>query len=339
MERRKISTLGKYSLIITLPKKWTNMNNLQGGDEVSVDIQSDGALVIHPEYSYTAKQDEVTLHINANEDIKTIQRKIVGSYLNGYDTIILRTQKNFTSEQQDSIRDIVKSLYLRIYESHANHITLKALMDESLASIDSGIERMHIITYSMARDVINSLRNWDIELAKSVLSLEEDVDQFMFFLTRLIRTAVNNPSLAGKLEVSMSDCFDYHLLINRVEYVADCFTSIAEAIITLDQYRSAIPDTLLNTLTDEMLKATNYYESAVDTFFDNKIEGTGEIIDFADQNKVLDELLEKITTNGINSHAIILFHSILENIQRISNHSADIAEIVVDRHYTPENKY
>lgn len=329
--------MGKYSLIVTLPKKWTNMNKLQGGDEVSLDIQSDGALVIHPEYKYTAKQDEVILPISANEDVKMIQRKIVGSYLNGYDTIILTTGKNFSSEQQDGIRSIVKSLYLRIYESHANHITLKAFMDESLASINSGIERMHIITFSMARDVITALRNWDIELAKSVLSLEEDVDQFMFFLTRLIRTAVNNPSLASKLQVSMSDCFDYHLLINRIEYVADCLTNISESIIALDPFRSAIPDAVINALIDEAAKAIDYYESSVDTFFENSIDGTGEIIDFAVKNAILDEILEKISVNGaIDSRAVIIFHSILENILRISNHSADIAEIVIDRHYTPE---
>ena len=337
MERRKISSLGKYSLIVTLPKKWTNMNRLQSGDEVSIDIQGDGALVIHPELEYTAKEDEVILPINVDEDVKMIQRKIVGSYLNGYDTIVLTSGKNFLSEQQDGIRSIVKSLYLRIYESHANHITLKAFMDESLASIDSGVERMHIITYSMARDVINALRDWDIELAKSVLSLEEDVDQFMFFLTRLIRTAVNNPALASKLQVSMSDCFDYHLLINRVEYVADGLTSISESIISLYDYRASITEDIIQSLTEEATKAIGYYELAVDTFFEDSIDGLGTIIDFADENKVLDDILEKISVNGkMDSHAVILFHSILENIQRISNYAADIAEIVIDRHYSPE---
>lgn len=336
MERRKISALGKYSLIVTLPKKWTNMNRLQSGDEVSMDIQGDGALVIHPELEFTAKEDEVILPIGVDEDVKMIQRKIVGSYLNGYDTIVLTSGKNFLSEQQDGIRSIVKSLYLRIYESHANHITLKAFMDESLASIDSGIERMHIITYSMARDVINALREWDIELAKSVLSLEEDVDQFMFFLTRLIRTAVNTPALVSKLQVSMSDCFDYHLLINRVEYVADCLTSISESIISLYDFRSSITDEIIKSLTEEASKAVGYYESSVDTFFEDSIDGLGEIIDFADENTVLDDILEKISVNGkMDPRAIILFHSILENIQSISNHSADIAEIVIDRHYTP----
>jgi len=43
MERRKISKLGKYSLVVTLPKNWTKMNKLQGGDEVSLKIQDDGS--------------------------------------------------------------------------------------------------------------------------------------------------------------------------------------------------------------------------------------------------------------------------------------------------------
>jgi phosphate uptake regulator len=205
MERRKISTLGKYSLIVTLPKDWTKMNKLQGGDDVFLKIQGDGSLIIHPEYNFNEKQNEVVLPINVNEDVKMIQRRIIGCYLNGYDKIVLKSGKNFTREQQEGIRSIVKSLYMRIYESHAHQVTLQAFMDESLASVTSGIERMHIITSSMAKDVITYMRDWDVDLAYSVISLEEDVDQFMFFLTRLLRTAVNNPSLASKLHVSMSE--------------------------------------------------------------------------------------------------------------------------------------
>ena len=159
MERRKISKLGKYSLVVTLPKDCTKMNKLQGGDEVSLKIQGDGSLVIHPEFDFKEKQNEFVLPINVNEDVKMIQRRIIGCYLNGYDTIVLKSGKNFSREQQDGIRSIVKSLYMRIYESHANQVTLQAFMDESLASVTSGIERMHIITSSMAKDLIISLKS------------------------------------------------------------------------------------------------------------------------------------------------------------------------------------
>ena len=336
MERRKISTLGKYSLIITLPKDWTKMNKLQGGDEVYLKIQGDGSLIIHPEYSLNGKQNEFVLPINVNEDVKMIQRKIIGCYLNGYDKIMLNSGKIFSREQQDGIRSIVRALYMRVCESHASHVTLQAFMDESLASVTSGIERMHIITSSMAKDVINSVRDWDVDLANSVISLEEDVDQFMFFLTRLLRTAVNNPSLASKLHVSMSDCFDYHLLVNRIEYVADCLTNVAESVIVLHEHRSLISETVLQSLTEAATKSFKFYDMAVDAFFSDSLEYVGEIIDYADQITFLDSTLQMLPFRGeTEKQIVILCYSILENIIHISNHSADIAEIIIDRHYTP----
>ena len=335
MERRKISKLGKYSLVVTLPKDWTKMNKIQGGDEVSLKIQGDGSLVIHPELDFKERQNEVVLSINVTEDVKMIQRKIIGCYLNGYETIVLKSGKNFSREQQDGIRSIVKSLYMRIYESHANQVTLQAFMDESLASVTSGIERMHIITSSMAKDVIISLRDWDVNLANSVVSLEEDVDQFMFFLTRLLRTAVNNPSLASKLQVSMSDCFDYHLLVNRIEYVADCLTNIANSVILLHEHQSSISGTVLQSFINAATNSLKYFDLAVDAFFSDNLEDTGEIIDYADQIIFLDSILGELPLRGeTEKQIVILCYSILENILHVSNHTADIAEIVIDRHYT-----
>ncbi len=336
MERRKISKLGKYSLVVTIPKDWTNMNKLQGGDEVYLKIQGDGSLAIHPEYSLNEKQNEITLPVNINEDVKMTQRRIIGCYLNGYDKIMLKSGKNFTREQQKSIRSTVKSLYMRIYEAHANQVTLQAFMDESLASVTSGIERMHIITSSMGKDVITYMKNGDIDLAYSVISLEEDVDQFKFFLTRLLRTAANNPSLASKLQVSMSDCFDYHLLINRIEYVADCLTNIAESAIALHEHRSLISETVFQSLIDAASKSYKYFDLAVDAFFSDSLEDVGEIIDIATQITFLDSTLQMLPFKGeTEKQIVILCSSILKNITNISNHSADIAEIIIDRHYTP----
>ena len=211
----------------------------------------------------------------------------------------------------------------------------RAFMDESLASVTSGIERMHIITSSMAKDVILSLKTWDVDLANSVISLEEDVDQFMFFLTRLLRTAVNNPSLASKLQVSMSDCFDYHLLVNRIEYVADCLTNIANSVILLHEYQSLISETVLQSLINAATNSTKYFDLAVDAFFLDSLIDTGEIIDYTDQISLLDSTLEVLPLRDeTDKQVVILCYSILENIIHISDHSADIAEIVIDRHYT-----
>ncbi len=313
------------------------MNKVQGGDEVSLKIQGDGSLLVHPHFETNEKQNQIVLPISDNEDAKMIQRKIIGCYLNGYDQIELTSKTNLTREQQDGIRSIVRSLYMRIYESHANQVTLQAFMDESLASVTSGLERMHIITNSMAKDVIKIIKDWDIGLAKSVISLEEDVDQFMFFLTRLLRTAVNNPSLASKLKISMSDCFDYHLLVNRIEYVADHLTTIAESFIKLHPYRDLVSDSFIEILIQAATEAFENYEQSVDVFFETSLLDTGILIEAADQTKLFDDAIQGLpNTNDDEKKVLLLCQSILENIKIIRNNTADIAEITIDRYYIPQ---
>ena len=334
MEKRKITPLGKYSMVVTLPKDWLKMNNLEGGDHISLDIQNDGSLLIHSDHGERERQSQIILPIAANEEIDMIQRRIIGCYLNGYDKIIVKSAKNFTREQQDGIRKIVRSLYMRIFESNAYQVTLQAFMDESLASVTSGVERMHIITSSMAKDILNAMKNWDRELARSVISLEEDVDQFLFFLTRLLRIAVHNPSLAGKLGVSMGDCFDYHLLVNRIEYVADCLGDIADALIKLQPYKDMVSEEFMSNLWDMASQATHYFDLAVEGFKSVTLEHTGEIINYAEEMIKSNEIIETLHYYGKSEkQVVILCYMIIENFLRILTYAANIAEITIDRHY------
>ncbi len=334
MEKRKITSLGKYSLVVTLPKNWIKMNKLEGGDQISLEILDDGSLLIHTNGEEKERQTQITLQINANEEIDMTQRRIIGCYLNGYDKIILKSVKNFTKEQQDGIRTIVRSLYMRIFESHAHQVTLQAFMDESLASVTSGVERMQIITVSMAKDVLNAMKNWDIELARSVISLEEDVDQFLFFLTRLLRTTMHNPSLASKLGVTMGDCFDYHLLVNRIEYVADCLRDIADALIKLYETREKVSDEFMGNLLEMASWATHFFDLAVDGFMSTNLEHVGDIINYAEEAIKNNRIIETLHYYGNSEkQVLILCHTMIENFLRILTYAADIAEITIDRHY------
>ncbi len=336
MERRKVSTLGKYSLVVTLPKDWTRMNKVESGDEVTMKIQDDGSLGIHPSLDFDGRQNEITLRAGAQEDVKMIQRKIIACYLNGFDKIIINSERSFSRSQQEGIRAIVKSLYMRIYESSAESATLQAFMDESLASILSGVRRMHIITSSMAKDLVKALKEWDLELAKSVISLEEDVDQFLFFLTRLLRTASHNPSLATNLEISISDCLDYHLLINRIEYTADHITNITESFIELYEYRDQVYEPGMKVLITALSKSFEYYDKSVEGFFEDSIDYAGRIIDYASSGKLIDEGLGDLPhLSDAESRIVILCHSIMDEVGYIKNITADIAEITIDRRYNP----
>ena len=205
MEQRKIISLGRSSLVVSLPKNWIELNDLKQGDMVSVAVQRDRSLVIFPG-SRRRESRRITIYVDPDEKASSIARKVIACYLNGYFGIRLVSKKIFTVPQQRAIRDISRKLYMRIMESNAKYIYIQILIDETQASIDTALRRMHAIAVSMYRDALNSLRNYDVDLAKIVYSLDNDIDHFSFFILRLIQSVILNPELTNHIGLELVDC-------------------------------------------------------------------------------------------------------------------------------------
>lgn len=336
MASRKIIPLGKSSLVITLPKEWLNLNNLIKGDRVDVSIQQNQSLLVRPEYDKEHKEEKISIIIEEGEPTDSIIRIIIGCYLNGYELITLNSRKIFSSRQQQVIRQTVKSLYLRIIESTSRKVIIQILMDESRASVLSGIERMHIITRAMCSDVLNSMRNWDVDLARSVVNLEDDVDQFLFFLLRLIRSSLIDPSLASQLGLELIDCLDWQTLIYRIENVADYTNKIAQAIIQLVESNIEIPQEILVALTKSAEIAFKSYSQAVEFFLSKTVDHSNRLIDNEKEVRSITEEITPFPTRIGDRETFFQLFTIRDNIWRISESVADIAELTIDRALIPK---
>jgi phosphate uptake regulator len=203
----------------------------------------------------------------------------------------------------------------------------------------SGIERMHLITHSMCRDILISMKNWDVELARSVVSLEDDVDQLMYFLLRLIRGAAISPSLSNQLGLDMIDCLDFQTLVHRIERIADHATNIANCAIALIESTDGLPEDVMRTLMKSAETAFNSYEGAVNGYLTKNVETTNAIID---TQKDIIELYREITPlphlgEPYDTSILSNIITIRESIMKISHHVADIAELTIDRAYKFEN--
>ena len=339
MSSRKIIPLGKSSLVISLPIEWVRQNNLSKGDTVDVSIQKNQALLVRPEFSKEQKETQISLTIDEDEPEDSIVRIIIGCYLNGYDLIIINSSTKFTTKQHQAVRNTVKSLYLRIIESTTSKVIIQTLMDEARASVTSSIERMHIITSSMCDDVLSSMRYWDVDLARSVINLEEDVDQYLFFLLRLIRSSLLHPPLASQLELELIDCLDWQTLIYRIEHVADHTTKTAQAVINLVELKIEIPANIWNSLIKSAEIAFESYKQSVDYYLSKTVDHSNRIINNqGDIENILDEITP-LPLMGIDDRDTFsnLF-MIRNNIRRISEYAADIAEITIDRAYKPSTE-
>ncbi|MDH5783577.1 MAG: phosphate uptake regulator PhoU [Candidatus Bathyarchaeota archaeon] len=332
---RKIMSLGRSSLVISLPKHWTMLNEIKRGDVVSLAVQRDRSLVVFPSVQKEKEPKEITLYVDPSKRGTLIVRRIIGCYLNGYSGIKVLSEKIFSVEQRKAIRNIVRTLYMRIMESDAKSMYIQTLIDESKASPKVAIHRMHLIAHSMCRDALNSLKNRDVMLAKAVFSLDDDVDHFSFFLIRLLRNAARDPILANQLDIEPLDCLDHQTLVYRVEHAADHSANITKHIIMLDGSQQKIPDHLLTLMFAAGTEVANLYDKAVDAFFSKDVANSVEILE---QQENIEKLDREIATKAFmskqtNALIICAICSIRDSIKRIAECAADIAEIAINRAY------
>ena len=335
MSSRKIMALGKSSLIITLPKEWLNDNDLGRGDKVFLSLQKNRTMTISPTINIVKRKTELTIIIETLEDGDSIIRKVIGCYLNGYSIIKVRSNNIFTPQQNDAIRKVVRSLYMRIIKSSSSQVEIHTLLDESMASISSGVERMHIITTSMCQDVILAFREWDVDRAKSVIALEDDVDQFMYFLLRLLRSSATMPTLANQLELDIVDILDYQTLVHRIERVADHTTTIAHSLVYLLEEHVFLPKNILHILLKAAEIAFEIYDLSVEAFLSGDLDKINAIIDKQESVSALEETIKPLPYSGDSSKKDEFCHIciIRDSITRISTNAADIAELAIDNAY------
>ena len=330
---RRIMSLGRSSMVISLPKNWMALNELNKGDVVSFAIQRDRSLVIYPSAQKKTETKETTLHVGQNDDGDLITRKIIGCYLNGYTGITLISEKIFSIPQRKSIRNIASMLYMRIMESDAKGIYIQALMDESKASLEQAIQRMHLISQSMCEDAFIALKENNIELAKAVFSMDDDVDHFTFFILRLLRNAAQNPVLANELRVDPLDCMDFETLVYTMEHAADYSAEVARHIIMLDGTKEKIPSDICELMNEAGSLAVDSYAKAVNTFFSKDVPIAVGILKSQQRIDVLDQDIasKSFTGKQKNAQLVCAICSIRDNIKRIADSAADIAEIAINR--------
>jgi phosphate uptake regulator len=338
MEYRKIMALGKSSRVVSLPIEWLKSYNLDKGDTLQINRQRNGSIIIHPATKADDEIKKITLSIKADESEESVIRRLIGAFLNGYTLITLTSNKIFTGEQQAAIRVASRRLYMMVIKSEAASIELETLIDESKASVTSCIERMHMITYSLFRDTIQAMREWDRELVASAISLEEDVDQLSYLVLRIIRSASVNYHLANQLDLDPLDSLDFQTLVHRIERVADHITSMADCVNAMIEGNEQLPEEAKNVLVEAAEIALNSYGKAVECYLYMDVEPTNGIID---QQNEIEKLYSKITPlprykeitdTSVLTHTV----NLRENILKISDLAADIAELTIDRAYKSE---
>ncbi len=336
MEKRKIMQLGRSSLVISLPQEWITLTKVEKGDLVNLQIKRDRSLAILPNLEDDDVPEKITLHIDPAEHKSSITRSIIACYLNGYTNIQLISKKFFTASQQNAIRKITKNLYMRVLEADSRVQEIEFMLDELRVSINTNTKRMFNICKSMVKDVIEALKSQDAKLAKSVYSLDDDVDHFCFFILRLLRRAALNPGLSNKLDLDPIKILDYQVLVYRIEHIADHAAAIANQIISLHGENFFIPEEVLDLIVKAALDAFQQLEAAFEAFFTSEIGKCNDIIE--QKGNILEQYHDIASKTfeipNVDAKMVCIICNIRDSIVRISDWAVTIAENAISRFYS-----
>lgn len=331
-EVRKLQLTGGSTYILSLPKKWVTEMNLDKGSQLTLVRQNDGSLLVIPEsLRRLPKTVDAIIEVSPYENPDAIIRKIVSTYLVGYNVIFIRAKnQRLTSTQRNAIKNFTRRMLVgtEIIADSPTELVLKVLLSYPELSVQSALRRMCIITSSMHKDALTALKELDRELAHDVVAMDDEVDRFGLYIIRQLKAAVQNENIIKEIGLATGrDCLGYRLVTKAIERTADHAVEIAKNVLML---KKSLETKIFQQINAMSTSAISVFNEAIESFFRRDFQLANNIVRKAKQIALLEKELITFVLKRINVEEIANIRLVIESIRRTAEYASDIAEIALN---------
>ncbi len=322
-ESRKIQQTPTGTFFVCLPRDWANASGLKKGIEVSLEVTSDGKLLVDPKNAAEPEPKVATLGIGP-----FLGREIVGRYLLGYDTINIEAKDRIDANTRKIVKSTASSLAgLEIVEETICKISLQSISQQPFGFLPEKIlQRNHGLVAGMIRDVSNSFINSDSELAKSVVSRDNESNRLYFLLVRTLRTIIQNPRLSDKLGITPIECLDFRLAASLIEGIGDACVQFASNTLTLNGIK--LSEELRKLLLELQAACSEANEQALKSFLNKDISLAENVRNLREKIESTYSNIERVAKES----SVDLMPQTLAAVaflRQIYERSVDMADLVV----------
>jgi phosphate uptake regulator len=327
-ESRKIQKIGN-TLYISIPKSWTNQLRLKQGEKVTLVTQQDGSISIYPK-TKEARPREITLKVNRKNSTQPLKRGIIAAYLNGFDTIELKTETAFTEDQQESIREITNSLFgLEIIEVTSNTMMVECLLKQKMP-IDKTIKRIHNVIMSMFSETISALETQSVYLIKGLARRTEDFKRLSSVTNRLLRSIILFSRPSQTEEISLIDCVDYLQILHITAEITENLKKIADRSIPI--IGNNLPRSIMKVVIEISTGIKNLYNKSIQALLAKDILLANDILDKPfNLANLWNHCLKANEESQISGLILANIRVVIDSLEQILQHTHEIANISIDR--------
>lgn len=319
MYARKLQQIGSGTLYLSLPKDIVKRWNLKKGDIIRIDESHNGNIVLYVREDKEAEESYGILNLSSL-DIKSIKRKILGMYLLGYTTIIIKSPSGIEPEIRDLIRETTRSFIgLEIMEETTNTITLQSVVNISTTHPYKLLQRASLISSSIYKDALSTAILGNIMIERSIAKRDEDVNRLYFLMVRVLRAAARDHRILRKFELSDIDLMDLRLAASFIENIGDIGAEIA---LLLSNIKSSNYKNEISKLINFAEMFSERQERAVSSLTNKRSELAENIV--SDMKLSIKDL--ERTIKSIRNQTVV---RIALNLRRIGLSIIDIADLVL----------
>ena len=288
MEERKLIRLGNSSFAISLPKEWIDKSNLKKGDKVFLVPNSNGEIIVSPEFKKPGQDKRITINLDGKDETK-IKREFTSAYING--NSIFEFIGNTNKEKSRQIKKIVREyISCEVTEESENSIIAKDFFNFEEMNMNNFIRRMDNNLKEMFEIIIKGLEKKEITASEvnEMDSIDLDINKFYFLNSRIMIMGLNNQTLINKLKIEPTDLFNNWWLAFHLEHTGDNLKAIAKKIKSEDinQETKKLLLTILSLIKEK-------YEDSLETFYSGDKELAYKIMEKSKKNWELCENLTK----------------------------------------------
>jgi phosphate uptake regulator len=324
---RRLQQIGS-SILVSLPSMWIKSNNLKKGSIVPVHINRDNSISIFASEDDTSdKIKELTIpYPSVSMDV--LVNQVYGGYLLGYDMIRIKASSQISFEDADRIKKAMRKLVgLEIVDEDGFHMSAQFLLDADTLDAEKILRRMSAIVAGMYRDMLEVIRlKQNSSIRKVISGRDDEVDRQYFLLVRLIRSAMMDQKLAGKLNLSNIDILDYRIAANLLESAGDYIVDLANAI-DLSRIKAVDEIVEAGVLVEKM------HEKSVAAFVNkNRSESNGVVKMYDNFMDVINSIKSSVDSNNLESTVAVL--NLVYSMDKIARCWVDVADLVKPIHLT-----
>ena len=340
MEPRKVQKVGYSTLSVSLPMNWAKKAGVQKGDLIFISEEGDGALRLTTEQGKVEDNKIYVVDVDKCDNTKVLARVIVGNYVLGRSVIKVESARRLMREQIESIREVTQRLLgIGIIEESDRHLLLQCSINPNNFPLETVVRRLFVITSIMFKEVLDSLIDGDMELAKDAITREYEADTIYWLLARLLASAQQSRAISESIGISdPMDIVQHSIIAWYLEMIGDRVNNIAESIIRLQPKRQESDDDLIDRLTQIGMIAFTMFDKAVKSVFDRNLTVASDAVDLYETVANEESRLLKRFQNGSSPDVAASVSEIAWDLKIIAEHSSAIAEIAIDNILEGDNE-